>query len=62
MNLAKQKDTKSKFRSQWRFCITTMKYQKQKLGNIPIYYGNKKNNVPRNKFNQGDKIPVLGKL
>ena len=28
----------------------------------PIYYSNKKDKVPRNKFNQGGKRPVLGKL
>ena len=28
----------------------------------PISYSNKKNEVPRNKPNQGDKIPILRKL
>ena len=32
------------------------------LGKNPIYYSNKKNKVPRNKYNQGGKRPVLGKL
>ena len=34
MNLTKQQDTKSTFRSQGHFCTPTMKYQKHKLGNI----------------------------
>ena len=42
---------------------STMNYQKEKLRKkSPIYYSNKKNKVTRNKFNQGGKIPVLGKL
>ena len=37
--------------------------QKEKLAKKnPIYYNNKKNKVPRSKFNQGGKRPVLGKL
>ena len=32
MNLAKQPDTKSKFRNQRHYCIPTMKHQKQKSG------------------------------
>ena len=28
----------------------------------PIYHSNKKNKVPRNKFNQGYKRPVLSKV
>ena len=37
-----------------------MNYQKKKLRKKnPIYYSNKKNKVPRNKFNQGGKRPVL---
>ena len=39
-----------------------MKYQKQELGKNPIYYSNKKNKVPRNKPNQGGKLPALRKL
>ena len=31
-------------------------------GGNTVYYNNKKNKVPRNKFNWGDKRPVLGKL
>ena len=38
-----------------------MNYQKEKLGKNPIYYSNKKSKVPRNKFNQGGKRPVLRK-
>ena len=36
-----------------------MNYQKDKLGKNPIYYSNKKNKVPRNKFNQGGKRPIV---
>ena len=39
-----------------------MKHQKQKSGKNTIWYSNKKNKVPRNKPNQGDKRPVLRKL
>ena len=39
-----------------------MKYQKHKLGEIPIYYSNKKNKILRKKPNQGGKRPVLRKL
>ena len=39
-----------------------MKYQKKKLGENPFYYSNKKNQVLRNKFNQGGKRLVLRKL
>ena len=62
MNLAKQWDTKSIFRNQKHFCTPTMKYQKHKLGEIPIYYSNKKNKILRKKPNQGGKKPVLRKL
>ena len=31
-------------------------------GKNPSYYSNKKNKVPRNKFNQGGKRHILGKL
>ena len=31
-----------------------MKHQEEKLRKNPMYYSNKKNKVPRNKFNQGD--------
>ena len=52
MILAKQWDTKPIFRNQWHFGTPTMNYQKEKLGGEnPIYYSNKKNKVPRNKFN-----------
>ena len=30
-------------------------------GKNPIYYSDKKNEIPRNKLNQGDKRPRLGK-
>ena len=39
-----------------------MKYQKEKQEKNPIYYSNKKSKVPRIKFNEGGKRPVLGKL
>ena len=39
-----------------------MKYQKHKLGEIHIYYSNKKNKILRKKPNQGGKRPVLRKL
>ena len=44
------------------FLYTNMKYQKEKLGQSPIYYSNKKNRVYRDKPNQGGKRPVLRKL
>ena len=62
MNLAKSQDIKSLFRNQRHFCIPTMKYQKQKSEENPIWYSNKKNKVPRNKPNQEGKRPVLRKL
>ena len=39
-----------------------MNCQKEKPEKYPIYYSNKKNNIPRNKFNQGGKRTVLGKI
>ena len=40
-----------------------MKYKKEKLGGKnPIYYSNKKNTVPKNKFNQRGERSVLGNL
>ena len=36
--------------------------ERKTRGGNPIYYSNKKNKVPRNKFNQGGKRPVLRKL
>ena len=55
-------DTKSIFRNQRHFCTPTVKYQKEKLGKNPTYYSNKKNKIPKNKFNQGGKRSVLRKL
>ena len=41
------------FRNRGHYCTPTMKYQKEKLGGKnPIYYSNKKNKVPRNKFSK----------
>ena len=59
---SKAAEYKSIFIYQWHFCIPTTNFQKEKLGKIPIYYSNKKDKVPRNKFNQEGKRPVLGKL
>ena len=42
--------------------LYTRNYQKEKLRKNSIYYSKKENKVPRNKFNQGGKRPVLGKL
>ena len=43
--------------------MPTIKYQKEKLGEKnPIYNSNKRNKVPRNKFNQQGKRPVLRNL
>ena len=56
MNMAKQQNTKSIFRNRRHFCSPTMKHQKQKSGGKnPIWYGNKKNKIPRNKPNRGVK-------
>ena len=56
-------DTKSISRNQRHFCTPTIIHQKQKSGKTnPIWYSNKKNNVPRSKPNQGGKRPVLTKL
>ena len=60
--MAKQWDTKSIFRNQWHFCTLIMKYQKEKQEKNPIYYSNKKSKVPRIKFNEGGKRPVLRTL
>ena len=62
MNLAKWWDTKSTFRNQKHFCTPTMKYQKQKLGENPTYYRNKKNKILKNKHNEGSERPILRKL
>ena len=62
MNLTKQLYTKSIFRNQRHFSTPTMKDQKQKSGKSHIWYSNKKNKVPRNKPNHGQKRPVLRKL
>ena len=62
MNMVKQRDTNSIFRYKRHFCIPTTKQQKQKSGENPIWYTNKKNKIPRNKLNQGVKWPVLRKL
>ena len=56
MNSTKQLDTKSILRYQRHFSIPTMKLQKQKSGKKnPISYSYKKNKVPRNRPNEGDK-------
>ena len=60
--LAKQWETKSIFRNPWHSCAPRMNYQKEKLRKNPIHYSNKKNKVPRNRFNQGCKRPVLRNL
>ena len=44
------------------FLYTSMKDQKEKLGNNPIHHCNKKNKIPRNKPTQRGKTPVLRKL
>ena len=62
MNLAKQWNTKSILRKQWHFCTPIMNYQEEKPGTNFTHYSNKKNKVPRNKFNRGSKRPILGKL
>ena len=62
MNLAKQLDTKSILRKQRHFCTPTVKHQKQKSGKKSHLILQKKNKVPGNKPNQGDKRSVLRKL
>ena len=45
------------------FLYTNNEVSKREIrGGNSTYYNNKKNKVPRNKFNWGDKRPVLGKL
>ena len=44
------------------FLYTNNKLSERNKENNPIFYCNKKNKVPGNKFNQGGKRPVLRKL
>ena len=60
--IVKLQDTKSIFRNLLHFSELTTKYQKEKLRKQSIYNYMTKNNIPRNKFNQGGKRPVLYKL
>ena len=49
MNLEKWQDAKLIYRNLLHFYTLTMKHQKEKLKNNPIYYHIKKNKIPRNK-------------
>ena len=42
--------------------VTNSKILEEKLEKNPIYYSNKKNKVPRNKFNQGNKRLILRRV
>lgn len=45
----------TELRKSMHFYTLTVKYQKEKSRNSPIYNCIKKNKMPRNKFNQGGK-------
>ena len=62
MNLAKQWETKTIFRSGKHFVHEQRNIRNRNEEKNSIYYRNKKNKVPRNKPNQGGKRPVLRKL
>ena len=61
MNLAKWWDKMLTFRNQG-FLSTNNEISETEIRKNAICYSNHNNKVPRNKPDQGDKIPVLRKL
>ena len=57
-------NTKLISRSWWHFYTPTVNYQKEKVRKQSdlVLEQQQQNRVPRDKFNQGDNRPVLGKL
>ena len=62
MNSVKLQDTKLIFRNWWHFYIPIMIHQKGKLNKQSYLQLHQKYKIPRNKFDQGGKKPVPGKL
>ena len=64
MNSVKLQDTKYRKVSCFHTLILTYQNKKQETEqeNNPIYNCNKKNKIPKNKFNQRGERPVCGKL
>ena len=62
MNLAKQQDEKLISRNERNYCVSTMKYQKQKSGKKSHLIYQQEKEVPRTKPNQEGKRLVLRKL
>ena len=58
MNSVKFQDTKSMYRNLLHFYTLIMNYQKEKLRKQSHLQLIKKNEIPKNKFNQGTERPL----